>query len=99
MYKVFSPHLNLPTYLPARRGRRPQNLPTYLPTYAAVDLRRSEKKRNAGHAQQTVPGYHGTFSFDTGVAVHKAVHKAVAKELNDALGFSAAVDPRGAPRD
>ena len=28
-----------------------------------------------------------------------AVHKAVAKELSDALGFSGAVDPRGAPRD
>ena len=28
-----------------------------------------------------------------------AIHKAVAKELSDALGFSAAVDPRGAPRD
>ena len=28
-----------------------------------------------------------------------AVQKAVAKEVSDALGFSAAVDPRGAPRD
>ena len=28
-----------------------------------------------------------------------AIHKAVAKELSEALGFSAAVDPRGAPRD
>jgi hypothetical protein len=31
--------------------------------------------------------------------VSVAVHKAVAKELSDALGFSGAVDPRGAPRD
>ena len=28
-----------------------------------------------------------------------AVHKAVAREVSDALGLSAAVDPRGAPRD
>ena len=28
-----------------------------------------------------------------------AVHKAVAKEVSEALGFSAAVDPRGVPRD
>ena len=27
-----------------------------------------------------------------------AAQKAVAKELSDALGFSAAVDPRGEPR-
>ena len=34
---------DLPTYLPTRRGLRPQNLPTYLPTYAVVVLRRSGK--------------------------------------------------------
>ena len=28
-----------------------------------------------------------------------AVHKAVAREVSDALGLSAAVDPRGAPRE
>jgi len=28
-----------------------------------------------------------------------AVHKAVAREVQLALGFSAAVDPRGAPRE
>ena len=31
--------------------------------------------------------------------VSVAVHKAVAREVSDALGLSAAVDPRGVPRD
>ena len=31
--------------------------------------------------------------------VSVAVHKAVAREVSDALGLSAAVDPRGAPRE
>ena len=31
--------------------------------------------------------------------VSVAVHMAVAKELSDALGLTAAVDPRGVPRD
>ena len=30
--------------------------------------------------------------------VSVAVHKAVAREVSDALGLSAAVDPRGVPR-
>ena len=33
------------------------------------------------------------------VAVHKAVAKELTAERTDALGFSGAVDPRGAPRD
>ena len=88
-----------------------KNLPGRSARQNAVAPRRAEwlqQQRQAGSdAEDRAAGFckvksrptPGTWLSFVHQRLSVAVHKAVAREVSDALGLSAAVDPRGAPRD